>query len=164
MDPDHFTADPVLWKRWAKSFLIVFNYYWYGLKHFRSEPRILAGYAGALTFNTLLIYTAFTVPGGMVLLFGWFLPAFLAIGVLGYTFTAWPHHPAQETDRIHNTRNLYVPVLLQWILCNQNLHHVHHLKPSLPWFKYPEFWREHEKEYLEKGARVSVYTQREPKY
>ena len=153
-DPDHFTAHRSLLVRWVKSYLLMTHYHLFFLSKFVRAKRDLAHVAASLfsqvVFMSLMVFTSLTLP----LFFGMGLPAFLGIGLLAFVNTSWPHHPADERDRMRNTVNHYVPKWMQWLLANQNLHHVHHLNPSLPWYRYPEYWRKHESECRAKGARI----------
>jgi fatty acid desaturase len=78
--------------------------------------------------------------------------------------TAWPHHPARDASRYRNTRNTYLPWFGQLLLFNQNLHLVHHLKPNLPWYKYPEYLAQHEYELRRQGSQTIQYTSRARPY
>jgi beta-carotene hydroxylase len=158
-DPDHFTASPYLALRVLKSFLLIFYYHVYAFKNFRSL-RWRAHTTASCALPLLLIYMAIVTPFTWSIILGWLLPSFLAIGALGFLNTAWPHHPAQETTKLKNTRNAYVPWILQVLMLNQNLHLVHHLKPNLPWYQYPEYWRENRERLMREGACLKVLSSR----
>ncbi len=65
----------------------------------------------------------------------WFVPA-LVVGIaLGLFFDYLPHRPFQERDRWKNAR-VYPSPILNLIILGQNYHLVHHLWPSIPWYKY----------------------------
>jgi fatty acid desaturase len=151
-DPDRFTAGRYLLVRWAKSFLIAGSYYVYSLRHFRRNTTLLMH----LCFTPVLVVSlclVFAAAGKMaVLLACWFIPAFVAIGCLGFVLTAWPHHPAEDTSRIGSARNLDVPRVLQLLLGNQHLHLVHHYSPTVPWHRLPAYWRENKERLVAKGA------------
>ncbi len=163
MDPDHFTAAPNLPLQLLKSFGLIFYYHVYALKYFRTL-RWRAHITISVAVPALLIYMALTTPFTWSILLGWVLPAFVGIGLLAFANTSWPHAPAKETNKFKNTRNTYVPWLVQLVMLNQNLHHVHHLKPNLPWYQYPEYWKEHKEEILREGAEVKVLTRRAEAY
>lgn len=151
-DPDRFTAGRTVLVRWLKSFLIGGAYYVYALRHVRSKRHA----ALHLLFSPVLIgglVAAFHLTGRTsVFVAGWLLPVFISMGFLGFVLTAWPHHPAEDTSRIGNAKNLDVPRVLQWLLGNQHLHLVHHYAPSVPWHKLPAYWREHKDDLVAKGA------------
>jgi beta-carotene hydroxylase len=54
---------------------------------------------------------------------------------LGLFFDYLPHRPFQERDRWKNAR-VYPSPLLNLLILGQNYHLVHHLWPSIPWYKY----------------------------
>lgn len=65
----------------------------------------------------------------------WFSPA-LVVGItLGLFFDYLPHRPFEERDRWKNAR-VYAHPLLNLLIMGQNYHLVHHLWPSIPWYKY----------------------------
>jgi beta-carotene hydroxylase len=65
----------------------------------------------------------------------WFVPA-LVVGIaLGLFFDYLPHRPFRERDRWKNAR-VYPSSILNLLILGQNYHLVHHLWPSIPWYKY----------------------------
>lgn len=162
-DPDHFTASPKLWKRLMKSFFLIFYYHVFAFQHFK-HPRwrrhlILSAF-GPIFLIYLALITAFAKP----LILTWLIPNVIGIGILSYVNTAWPHHPARETSRYRNTRNTFVPWWIQALMFNQNMHLVHHLRPSLPWYRYPEFYKAHQLEIARNSGQGLFYTQRKEYY
>ena len=151
-DPDHFTASPYLVMRWAKSFLIAGSYYVYALRRFKKNATLLVH----LCFTPALVagmWFSFRWMGRTeVLVAGWLLPDFVAIGLLGFALTAWPHHPATDTTRIGAARNLDVPWILRILLGNQHLHLVHHYAPTVPWYRLTQYWRENKDRLVAQGA------------
>ena len=71
---------------------------------------------------------------GYVLNF-WFIPTAIVGLALGLFFDYLPHRPHQERDRWTNAR-VYPHPLLNLLIMGQNYHLVHHLWPSIPWYKY----------------------------
>jgi len=71
---------------------------------------------------------------GYVLNF-WFIPTAIVGLALGFFFDYLPHRPHQERDRWKNAR-VYPGKLLNILIMGQNYHLVHHLWPSIPWYKY----------------------------
>ncbi len=65
----------------------------------------------------------------------WFSPA-LVVGItLGLFFDYFPHRPHQDQGRWHNAR-VYPNRLLNVLIMGQNYHLIHHLWPSIPWYRY----------------------------
>lgn len=80
---------------------------------------------------------------------GWFWPAFLlwwlpgrfGILLLMVLFQWLPHFPFDRTDRFGATRVTRFPGST-WLLLQQDRHLVHHLYPSIPWYRYRAAFRE----------------------
>ena len=54
---------------------------------------------------------------------------------LGLFFDYLPHRPFKETNRWKNAR-VYPGKVLNVLILGQNYHLIHHLWPSIPWYKY----------------------------
>lgn len=65
----------------------------------------------------------------------WFTPALVVGMALGLFFDYLPHRPFQNRDRWRNAR-VYPSQLLNFLIMGQNYHLVHHLWPSIPWYRY----------------------------
>jgi beta-carotene hydroxylase len=65
----------------------------------------------------------------------WFSPLAIVGLLLGLFFDYLPHRPFKERDRWLNSR-IYPSKLLNLLIGGQNYHLVHHLWPSIPWYKY----------------------------
>lgn len=92
----------------------------------------------ALSIGWRLLFVFFTglmsIP---VLSLGWFLGAFLNIYLLSYK----PHKPYKETDRYKDTKISLFPLqLLEIFIFYQNLHAVHHLFPTIQFYRYRQFF------------------------
>ena len=88
------------------------------------------------------------------------IPERIAMFVLAWWFDWLPHHGLEETqseNRYRATRNrvgmewLFTPLML-----SQNYHLVHHLHPSVPFYRYVKTWRRNEEAYLERNAAIST--------
>jgi beta-carotene hydroxylase len=65
----------------------------------------------------------------------WFVPTGIIGLALGLFFDYLPHRPHHETDRWKNAR-IYASPIMNILILGQNYHLVHHLWPSIPWYKY----------------------------
>jgi beta-carotene hydroxylase len=65
----------------------------------------------------------------------WFSPAGVVGLTLGLFFDYLPHRPHQERGRWKNAR-VYPSRILNLLIGGQNYHLIHHLWPSIPWYKY----------------------------
>ncbi len=65
----------------------------------------------------------------------WLPPAFIMGLLLGLFFDYLPHRPFAERGRWENAR-VYPGWLTNILLLGQNYHLIHHLWPSIPWYRY----------------------------
>ncbi len=83
----------------------------------------------------------------------WFLPTRLAILILNIFFQWLPHHPFDRTERYLNTRiSLWTGGTL--VLLQQNLHLMHHLWPSVPFYNYARLFRRLRPVLVAEGSRI----------
>ncbi|MCH9668674.1 MAG: fatty acid desaturase [Actinomycetia bacterium] len=160
-DPDKFASHGPLWLlpfRWP---LVEYYYMKYYLPRARSRPvaevaEALLMFALSLTGLTIAIVTGHFWALAVVFL----IPQRIGLTVLAWWFDWLPHHGlenTQRTDRYRATRNrvgaewLFTPMLL-----SQNYHLVHHLHPSVPFYRYLRTWRRNEEAYLERNPAIST--------
>lgn len=131
-DPDHFvsTGGP-LW-------LIAARFFYHEIYFFKRQLwrnwELLEWFLGRFAVG-LLVFTAWKLDFLGYIFNYWFSPA-LVVGIaLGLFFDYLPHRPFQERDRWKNAR-VYPGAVLNWLIMGQNYHLVHHLWPSVPWYKY----------------------------
>jgi beta-carotene hydroxylase len=131
-DPDHFvsTGGP-LW-------LIAARFFYHEIFFFKRrlwrKYELLEWFLSRL-FVALVIYLACQYGFLKYIMNFWFVPA-LVVGIaLGLFFDYLPHRPFQERDRWKNAR-VYPSPILNIAILGQNYHLIHHLWPSIPWYKY----------------------------
>ena len=131
-DPDHFvsTGGP-LW-------LIAARFFYHEIYFF--QRRLWKKYELLEWFLSRLTVAAFVYAachyGFISYLFNyWFSPALVVGLALGLFFDYLPHRPFKATNRWQNAR-VYPSRLLNYLIMGQNYHLVHHLWPSIPWYKY----------------------------
>lgn len=157
-DPDHFTSAQTWTGRWIKSFLLIFSYYFYAFRNFQRNPSNIFWMGISVLAPLAALAFSLMSPYSVALIWSWILPAFASIGVLAFINTAWPHHPGERSHKMKNTKILIVPKPLEWIMFNQNYHLIHHLRPTLPWYEYPAYWRANREKLISEGAEVLDYT------
>jgi len=160
-DPDTFASHGSPWSlplRWSMAEYFYLRYY---LPRARSRPvselaETLVMLALSLTGLAIAIATGNIWTLAVVFL----IPQRIGLTVLAWWFDWLPHHglkDTQRTDRYRATRNrvgaewLFTPVLL-----SQNYHLVHHLHPSVPFYRYLRTWKRNEEAYLERNAAIST--------
>jgi ferredoxin-NADP reductase/fatty acid desaturase len=160
-DPDTWASHGPWWQllwRWAS---IDFRYGVFYLSKRRSRPRaetlegglvFVAGVAG--------IVAAVQLGVGWELAVAYLIPQRLALIVLGWWFDWLPHHGLPDTQPQNRYRATRVRVGLEWLytplMLSQNYHLVHHLHPSIPFYRYLATWRRNEDAYLDRGAAIAT--------
>ncbi len=131
-DPDHFvsTGGP-LW-------LIAARFFYHEIFFFKRrlwrKYELLEWFLSRLFLITIVLIAIKYDFIGYVMNF-WFVPALVVGMALGLFFDYLPHRPFQERNRWKNAR-VYPSAILNLLILGQNYHLVHHLWPSIPWYKY----------------------------
>lgn len=146
-DPDAFCGRGPGWLlpiRWLTLDFIYFKNY-LSRDNFRKRPR-----REQREFILSLLFAATVIAA--VTLLGWlklylllfFLPTRLAKLFIVFVFDFLPHHPHEvsaKEDRYRCTSNR---VGMEWLLTpallSQNYHLVHHLYPTVPFYRYLKIW------------------------
>lgn len=130
--------------------MLQFHYWSYLTKLKRRDA------AYAATLLTLAAFMGVLVVGksagilGPLLLY-WVLPAQLAVALLAFLFDYWPHRPHTGRGRLKDTAAL-VPRWMDAPFFAQNLHLLHHLNPTVPWYRYREAFSAMEPALRRQGA------------
>jgi beta-carotene hydroxylase len=85
----------------------------------------------------------------------WLPPAFIMGLLLGLFFDYLPHRPFAETARWHNAR-VYPSPITNILLLGQNYHLIHHLWPTVPWYRYQTAYREARHLLDERGCKQTL--------
>jgi beta-carotene hydroxylase len=112
----------------------------------------------AVTLVSLAMLAAAFASGHVVdWLFLWFVPTRLGVLILNVFFQWLPHHPFDRTDRYHNTRLSLWPGGT-FLTLQQNLHLMHHLWPSVPFYNYARLYLALRPLLLAEGVRIEGLT------
>jgi ring-1,2-phenylacetyl-CoA epoxidase subunit PaaE len=80
--------------------------------------------------------------------------------LLAWWFDWLPHHGLEATQREDRYRATRARVGMEWLftplMLSQNYHLVHHLHPSIPFYRYIATWRRNEEAYLERDAAIAT--------
>jgi len=103
----------------------------------------------------VLVLLAIAIPTGhfMDWLFLLFLPSRLGGTLLAIFFSWLPHHPFDSTERYLNTRVSLWPCA-GLLTFQQNLHLMHHLWPSVPFYNYGRLYQRLRPNLIAKGSRI----------
>lgn len=161
VDPDAWTETGPSWQlplRWLVTDV------WYFVFYLRRAPRRprgeVAGLAVNVTAATALTVVCVQAGYGWDLLVLFLLPQRLGIGVLAWAFDWLPHHDLGVTNRVN--RFLATRMRVGWegvmfpVMMYQNYHLVHHIHPTIPFYKYGEAWRRTEGDYLQRKVPIST--------
>ncbi|MDI1265152.1 MAG: fatty acid desaturase [bacterium] len=108
----------------------------------------------AVTLGSLLLLLAGIATGHVAdWFFLWFLPTRLGVLILNIFFQWLPHHPFDRTERYHNTRLSLWPGGT-FLTLQQNLHLMHHLWPSVPFYNYARLYRALQLLLVAEGVRI----------
>lgn len=151
-DPDHFvsTGGP-LW-------LIAARFFYHEIYFFKRRLwrnwELLEWFLGRFAVG-LLVFIAWRFDFLGYIFNYWFSPA-LVVGIaLGLFFDYLPHRPFKDRDRWKNAR-VYPSPILNLLIMGQNYHLVHHLWPSVPWYKYQGTYEVMQPLLDEKGSPQSL--------
>ncbi|MBA3981506.1 MAG: fatty acid desaturase [Alcanivorax sp.] len=157
-DPDLWMASSLkhmpLWGVWPFVYLV----------NFLRDPQQIPGISTREVWRELAV--AGVVFGGLLLwqpyymLMLWLIPTYLAFFLMCLVFMVLPHYPhntRQDTDP--NTTALMRMGQEWWqtpVLMYQNYHLVHHLYPTIPFYRYGQAWRARLDYHLAHSGRVIV--------
>lgn len=129
-DPDFWVAGTTLPRTLLRCATILpYHYYCYLFRLGRRDG------VWTRSLTLLAAMAAALVLGGRAALIYWVLPAWLATSALGFLFDFWPHRPHTGRGRMKDTAVL-APAYLDPLFLRQNIHLVHHLYPTIPWYRY----------------------------
>ncbi|CAM3206121.1 electron transfer flavoprotein [Mycobacterium intermedium] len=160
-DPDTFASHGKWWQlpfRWPAVEYFYLRYY---LPRARSRP--VAEVAETLVMMTLSIaglITAIVTGNFWTLAVVFLIPQRIGVTILAWWFDWLPHHGLEDTQRSNRYRATRNRVGAEWlftpVLLSQNYHLVHHLHPSVPFYRYLRTWRRNEEAYLERNAAIGT--------
>lgn len=130
-DPDHIvsTAGPI--------WLIAPRFFYHEIFFFRRRLwRKLELWEWALSrlFLVIVIGVCCSLDVINALMNFWFVPALITGTIYGLFFDYFPHRPFQQQGRWHNAR-IYANPVINILIMGQNYHLIHHLWPSMPWYR-----------------------------
>jgi fatty acid desaturase/ferredoxin-NADP reductase len=160
-DPDTFASHGRAWQlpfRWALGEVFYGSFY---LRRVRSRPMAEVAETFLMFVLCAAGLTVAIVTGNLWTLAVVFLiPYHIAVFFLLWWFDWLPHHGLADTQRSNRYRATRNRVGMEWLytplLLSQNYHLVHHLHPSIPFYRYLPTWRRNEEAYLERDAAITT--------
>jgi beta-carotene hydroxylase len=131
-DPDHYvsTGGPL----WLICVRFLYHEVFFFKRRLWRKYELLEWFISRLIVGGIFYLSCQYGFLGYILNF-WFIPTAIVGLALGLFFDYLPHRPFQERDRWKNAR-VYPNPILNLLIGGQNYHLVHHLWPSIPWYKY----------------------------
>jgi fatty acid desaturase len=160
-DPDPFASHGRSWQlpfRWALAELFYGRFY---LGRARSRPTTeIAETAVMFTASAAGLILAIVTGNLWTLAVVFLIPYHIGVVILAWWFDWLPHHGLEDTQRSNRYRPTRARVGMEWLytplMLSQNYHLVHHLHPSVPFYRYLKTWRCNEEAYLERDAAIST--------
>ncbi len=131
-DPDHYvsTGGPL----WLICVRFLYHEVFFFQRRLWRKYELLEWFLSRL-FVGIIVYISCQYGFLGYILNFWFIPTAVVGLALGLFFDYLPHRPHQERDRWKNAR-VYPSAIMNVLIMGQNYHLIHHLWPSIPWYKY----------------------------
>ncbi|WP_183098122.1 fatty acid desaturase [Nocardioides pelophilus] len=160
-DPDHFVSGAPLWQVPVRFGLMDLPYLAFLVRNVKRRPRAEVLETSFLLVTVVaVIVTAASTGHLWTLAVLYLIPERIAVFVLAWWFDWLPHHDLEDTQQENRYRATRNRVGSEWILTplllSQNYHLVHHLHPSIPFYRYIAAWRRNEEAYLERDAAIGT--------
>jgi len=161
-DPDAWTSEGPWWQlpfRWATIDVWYMAFY---LRRLGDRPRVEVAVTLGTFVSVAVAVGAIGVTGHLdELVVLYLVPQRIGLTILAWWFDYLPHHGLTETQRENKYRATRVRVggeaWLTPLFVYQNYHLVHHLHPSVPFYRYVRAWRRNETAYLDRDAAISTW-------
>ncbi|HYF27823.1 MAG TPA: fatty acid desaturase, partial [Baekduia sp.] len=160
-DPDTFASHGPTWQlplRWVATDLFYGAFYARSVRR-RPKPEVLET-AAMFTLSTGGLVAAIATGNLWTLAVVFLIPQRIGITLLAWWFDWLPHHGLEDTQRSNRYGATRARVGMEWLftplMLSQNYHLVHHLHPSVPFYRYLATWRRNEEAYLERDAEIAT--------
>ncbi|PKV81879.1 fatty acid desaturase [Nocardia fluminea] len=160
-DPDHWVSSAPWWQLPVRFPAMDLPYIGFLVRNVRRRPRAeVLETAALMTFSLTVIVSAAFTGNLWTLAVICLIPGRVGMFVLAWWFDWLPHHDLEDTQRENRYRATRNRVGSEWILTplllSQNYHLVHHLHPSIPFYRYVAAWQRNEDAYLERNSAIST--------
>ncbi|OBF13679.1 fatty acid desaturase [Mycobacterium sp. ACS4331] len=160
-DPDAWASHSRWWQmplRWPFPEVLYGRFI---LRTLRSRPKSeVAETLGLLTVSMTGLIIAVVTGNLWTLAVVFLIPQRIGLVVLVWWFDWLPHHGLADTQRSNRYGATRLRVGMEWfytpLMLSQNYHLVHHLHPSVPFYRYRKTWRRNEDAYLQRDAAIST--------
>lgn len=157
-DPDHWLASSLwtmpLWGIWPFIYLY----------RFLRNPALLPSVQPAEIRREIavagVIFGALLVWNPYLMLMMWLVPTYIAFFLMCLVFMVLPHYPHTGRQDVDPNTTALMRMGQEWwltpVLMFQNYHLVHHLYPTIPFYRYGKAWRAREAYHRAHSASVIV--------
>ena len=143
-DPDAGLVDVPKWA--GISYLMFTDIHWLvwffknGREHWSPRIKMYVYVMMATVIGLHVLFLASPYWAEFLLLY--VLPQRLGLGLVAYTFAhiQHPHGMTWEKEPFQSTVHIYETSPLRGLMFGQENHHIHHLLPHLPWYRYRRVW------------------------
>ena len=125
-------------------------------KHFNLPRREIIYTAISFSVYATLIIAMVVAGYWREVFFLWFIPWWVGQSMMLTFFTWTPHHDHHQTGRYRNTRVSLFPGA-NFLLQGQNYHLIHHMIPSVPYYRYQATFDEMRPILEQKGVRIEGF-------
>jgi ferredoxin-NADP reductase/fatty acid desaturase len=161
-DPDAWTSEGPWWQlpfRWGTIDAWYMAFY---VRRLRERPRSEVVVTLGTFVSVVVAFGAIGATGHLYeLVVLYLVPQRIGLTILAWWFDYLPHHGLTVTQRENKYRATRVRVggeaWLTPLFVYQNYHLVHHLHPSVPFYRYVRAWRRNETAYLDRDAAISTW-------
>ncbi|MDG4898452.1 fatty acid desaturase [Mesorhizobium sp. WSM4976] len=125
-------------------------------KRFNCTPREVVYTAASFSVYAAILIASLAAGFWREVLFLWFIPWWIGQTVMLTFFTWTPHHDHHEIGRYRNSRVSIFPGA-NFLLQGQNYHLIHHMIPSIPYYRYRASFEEMRPILERKGVRIEGF-------
>ena len=155
-DPDEITVStPMPWRPFLLMFIDVIWIGYFSMNAKEHAPSDNFKSIFSLLFSTFLYVVFLTSPYAIEFLLYFVIPNRLGVLIVAYLFASiqHPEHVLQKEHPFQATRIFRDTPLTHLLMLGQSRHLMHHLFPSVPYYRYHKAW-EYSKDILENEALV----------
>ena len=160
-DPDIYAKGSFLAWVFLRAPAALLNYFnpvqqYRDCKRFQCSHRDYVYTALSFSAYAAIVIGLIAAGYGREVLFLWFVPWWIGQTVMLTFFTWTPHHDHSETGRYRNTRVSLFPGA-NFLLQGQNYHLIHHMIPSIPYYRYKSTFDEMRPILEQKRVRIEGF-------
>lgn len=159
-DPDAWCSQGPRWQQPLRFFVMDFRYLAFWFKHVKQRPKAeIVAVAVHLSLTVLGLIWAYQAGVFWELSALYLIPTRISNFVLIWWFDWLPHHGLTATARSNRFQATRNRIGGEWfmtpLMLSQNYHLVHHLHPSIPFYRYRAAWLKNEQAYLRQGPALT---------